>query len=116
MDKVPEEIEELSNAFSGGYFNTRIIQHHIYGEYQNGSPYDETYFAIHEVYYNGKDEIIAWTDEPVKVQFDDLQDFKDVLEQIDDAMMKTVLLLDNNNGEDLAIVDTHKMIKEINNE
>ena len=105
---VPEEIQELANAFNGSYWNTRIIKMHVDGKYDNGEEYHETYMGIFEVYYDKDNKPIAWTEDPISITFDDKDEFGDVLGHILDANDKTILeVIDGN------IVDTGILLKDL---
>lgn len=89
---IPKEIKNFVREIDGGYWNTRIIKH-ILKTKLGKKTIKETYYAIHEVYYNGKDEIWGWSEEPINLSFEDKQDFGEILRQMVEASEKPILQL-----------------------
>lgn len=84
--KIPKEVEELSEEISGGYWNTRVIRKFVE---------NESYMGVYEVYYKADDTIWAWSEDPISVTFNDIEEFGEVLGQIIKAAEKPVLELKN---------------------
>lgn len=57
---------------------------HEYEDVKNN--YKEEWYAIHEVFYNSKDEIVSWTQDPIEVVGDDYMTTLETLE----LMMKDI--------------------------
>lgn len=91
IDKEKEILEKLSEKFAD-YWNTRIIKHTV--KYLDKI---ETYYGIHEVYYDKEDKPVLWTSEPIDVTFQDKEEFEILLKQILDAKDRTILELDEEN-------------------
>ncbi len=107
IKEILEEAEEIAKDFDGGWWNYRVIEKTEKWD----SPFDrkihtENYYEIHEVYYNGKGEIIAWSENSISLYFESYRDFKDTLKHIKQATKRSVLKL-----EDDKLEDTHKLLK-----
>lgn len=108
---IPEDVKELSNIFDGSYWNTRILKIHVDGKYSNGEEYHEIYMGVFEVYYDKDDNPIAWSENPIRVSFNNKQDFGDVLIQILNANDRTILeVIDGN------IIDTGILLEDLEDE
>lgn len=94
MDIVEELTEQMAD-----YWNTRIIKHTVKGKYKNGKEYCETYYGIHEVYYDKQGKPIMWTENPIRLTFQDKEEFETLLKQILDANDRPVLELDEENNK-----------------
>ena len=91
-----DTIENVADKLCGGYWNTRVIKKHIDGKYENGEEYHETYMGIFEVYYDKNNNILGWSENPIQIQFEDLDGFSEMLRQQIDALKKPVLeVMDN---------------------
>ena len=99
-------------GFKGKYWNTRVIRTHVVYHFESGYVSDEYMFSIHEVYYNKKDKPIAWTENPISVQFGNENWLNGILEQIEDARKRTVLELENIDGKCGHLVDNGKMLSD----
>ena len=110
--EVPKEIEEMASSWSGGWFNYRIIEKENSYEGRDGKKYTDVYYEIHEVYYDGKGNPFAWTQNPISIWFEDRYDVKDIIQHIKKATKHTILkLIKDDEGEEL--IDTGKYIKNI---
>ena len=87
-----EEITKLTSELSD-YWNTRIIKHNEHGE---------TYYGIHEVYYDKDDKPVMWSDKPIKIVFEDEEELNTILRLILEAKYKTILEL-----KDEELIDTN---------
>lgn len=101
------DIKDLSEELSD-YWNTRIIKHIVTGKYENGKKYKETYYGVHEVYYDKKDKPVMWTEKPIRFCFEDEEGLDAQMQQILDAKKRTVLKEKNE-----KITDTKKFIWEM---
>ncbi len=63
-------------------FDNRIIKKDIYGE---------KHYEIHEVYYDENGKIIAYTEYPLRLIFDNKEDLNDILMGIFEAVDKPIL-------------------------
>ena len=88
--QIPKEIEDFAEDISGGYWNTRIIKH---------ITDDETYYAIHEVYYRKDDTIWSWSTDPIDVMFEDKNDFGEFAKHIMEAATRPILVLNKQADE-----------------
>ena len=95
---MEKEYEELFEKMAD-YWNTRIIKHNIKGFYNNGVEYNETYYGVHEVYYDKQGKPIMWTENPIRLTFQDKEEFEILLKQILDANSRPVLELDEENNK-----------------
>lgn len=111
--EVPEEVEEMANDLSGGWFNYRIIEKENSYEGKDGKQYTDIYYEIHEVYYNGKGEPFAWTENPISIWFEDKYDVKAIIQHIKKATKHTILKMVKDKYGDDSLVDTKKYIKDI---
>lgn len=103
MDLLRETIKE----FSGGWFNYRIVEKtRTYKT--TDKEIQETYYDIHEVYYDGKGKIIAWTQDPMTIYFENYSDVKFYIKAIKDASKKEILKIENN-----KLISTNKYMKDI---
>lgn len=111
--EVPEEIEEMAEHLSGGWWNYRIIEKTNTWEGVDKKTYTDTYYEIHEVYYNGRAEIWGWTQNPMSLWFEDGFDAKQSIKNIKKAMKHTILKLTTKENGDETLIDTGKYIKHI---
>lgn len=91
VPEIPKEVEELANDLSGGYWNARVVKKHVNGKYENGEEYDETYMGIFEVYYKANDEIWAWSENEIPMNFNGKEEFGEVINQYFNAAQRPVL-------------------------
>ena len=97
MTDIPEEIEEFAKVITGGYWNYRFIKIVVpYDELDDnlnktGKTRYETYYELHEVYYDKNDKIWSWSEEPIKVTPDDGEDLLEFIRYVLDASMKKAL-------------------------
>ena len=101
-----EEIEELANDLSGSYWNYRwlkiIVDIPKCDDDGNltGETYYESYYELHEVYYDNDEKPFMWTEDPVRLQTDDANELMDLIKKALDAAMKPVLLLTETDEKD----------------
>ena len=122
-EKVMEKLEDLRKDFEGGYFNYRVIEKEYIWEnnsnfteeeikeYKLDEP--ELYYEIHEVYYNGKDEIVAWTENPISIYFEDYYDVKDMIKHIKNSTKHKILKLIANEDGGEELIELNKYMKNI---
>lgn len=96
-EKIKDFIDEISLAWRGGHWNYRVI------EKSNGY---YIYYEIHEVYYDKNEEIIAWTENPVDLYFEDFRSLKLLTKRFKKAGRKTILKIENDD-----LIDTGKYLK-----
>ena len=114
--EIPPEILELAETFSGtkgGYFNYRIIETEEHWMDADNLDHKEYHYEIYEVYYNGLNEIIAWTQEPVSLYFDNNEDVKNMLRHIIEAANKKILKIKVNKDKEEELIELNKYIKDI---
>ena len=105
----------MKNPLSSGYWNYRLIEHKSSWKDTNGEEQIEKTFEIHEVYYDNNGKIIAWTENPVKLYFQSLDDLKATIRRLKKLKHKTILkLVEYIDGEKLE--DTGKLLKDINDD
>lgn len=110
-----KEIEELAKDFSGSYWNYRwlkIIQ--SFPEYDDdgnltGNTDYETYYELHEVYYDNNEKPFMWTEDAVNATVDNAEDLMDFVKNALNAAMQPVLLL-NKNEDKTTIEETNEYI------
>jgi hypothetical protein len=66
-----------------GYWNHRVVKRMINNEVSYG---------IHEVFYNDDNSIYAYTDEPIQVQCESLEDLREYLQWMLNCIDKEVLV------------------------
>jgi hypothetical protein len=52
---------------------------------------DSIYYAIHEVYYDEDGKVNGWTEEPIRILAESLEDLKFTLERLVECFDKPVL-------------------------
>jgi hypothetical protein len=52
---------------------------------------DSIYYAIHEVYYDENGKVTGWTEEPIRILEESLQDLKITLQRLLESFDNTVL-------------------------
>lgn len=109
---VPEEIEELANDLSGGWWNYRLIEKENRWKNKAGKEYFEKYFEIHEVYYKADGEIWAWSENPMSIYFEDFKEVGQLIKQIKNATRKPVLRLVKGVDGKEELVPTMKTLKQ----
>lgn len=95
---------EEENELDSRWWNYRFIEK----EYTSKT-YKEIYYDIHEVFYNSKGEIVAWSTDPAPFCCENYKDFKIYLKQIKQASKKTILKYDTKDKNKL--IDTHQVLK-----
>ena len=123
ISEAMQKAEDLAKDFDGGYFNYRIVEKEY--KWKNNSNLDEEtikrykldepeiYYEIHEVYYNGKNEIVAWTTNPISIYFETYYDIRDTINHIKKAASTKILkLVEDENGDD-SLIELDKYIKDI---
>ena len=117
MDKdnqvIPPEIEELAESFDDGYFNYRIIEKEIQWADVEGENHIEYYYELYEVYYNSKNEIIAWTENPVPLCFEEDSDIDTVIIHINEARKKKILKLLREDSDNEELIELDKYMRDI---
>jgi hypothetical protein len=68
------------------YWNHRIIKH------TNKDGY--SYFGIHEVFYNSKDEIYGYSNEPIDISESTLDELRETLQMMMSCLNKEILEAD----------------------
>ena len=105
------------------YWNTRVIRHKIIDHFGEEESINYCY-EIHEVYYDKHNNPTSWTEHPIRLYFESLEDLWGVLEHITDATSHTVLELtttiryegDKLCSDDSDLVDTGKTLMELERE
>ena len=64
-------------------WNHRVMKH--------TNDHGETYYRIHEVFYDGKDVVSGWTQEPIAPVGENKKDLKKELKRMLDSLDKPVL-------------------------
>ena len=107
LNEILEEAEEIASDFDGGWWNYRIIEKtERWKGHFDKKFHTETYYEIHEVYYNGKGKIVAWTENAVTLDFFSWKDYKDTMKYLKKAAKRTILKLDND-----ELIDTHRLLR-----
>lgn len=101
-----EEVEELAKEFSGSYWNYRWLKIIVSipkvdeNLQETGETDYESYYELHEVYYDNDEKPFMWTEDPVRLQTDDANELMDLIKKALDAAMKPVLLLTETDEKD----------------
>lgn len=74
-------------------WNHRIIRHVESRTHMD----DSIYYAIHEVYYDENGKVNGWTEEPIRIMEESLEDLKVTLQRLLESFDNPVL--DNETGE-----------------
>lgn len=114
--EILEEAEEVAKDWSGGWWNSRVIEKESRWKDKSGKEYFEKYFEIHEVYYNGEGEIIAWSQDPLGIYFENVKDVRPTIKQIKKAIKKPVLRLIKESEDQEELVPTMKTLKQYKKE
>lgn len=114
INKIRNKYNELVALFKGGYWNYRIIQKTNSYKLSSDKIISETYYEIHEVYYNEKNEIVAWSQEPMSIYFQNYNDYVITLKQIKKAIKYPILKLEGSEKENTEkLIETNKYLKDI---
>ena len=105
---IKETTEELSSSFSGGWWNYRLIEKVRSWTDISSKTYTDIFYEIHEVYYNSHGSIIAWSEGPMSIYFEDYSDYKEIKKHLKSAYKNTVLKLEND-----SLIETNKTLKQI---
>lgn len=105
MEEKLENAKKLAKEMIGGYWNTRIIRKYIDGKYQDGEEYHEVYMGMYEVYYKGDGTILGWTEEPMRIIFEDREELGAIIGQLIEATEKPILEL-----KDDKIIETNEVL------
>lgn len=111
-EDLKDTIKELSNTFSDGWFNYRIVEKEHKWNDIDDSIISELYYEIHEVYYGADGDIIAWTENPISIYFENIFDANDTIKHIKDAIKKPILKYDPDTDGD-SLYETDKYLKDI---
>lgn len=111
--EIIEKAKDLAKDCEGGYFNYRIIEKEDKWTDLDGVEWTEYYYEIHEVYYNGKDEIIAWTENPINVYFETYSDVRDTINHIKKASNAKILKLITKEDGDEELIELDTYMKDI---
>ena len=107
-----EEIEELANDLSGGWWNYRVIEKENRWTNKADKEYFEKYFEIHEVYYKEDGEIWAWSENPMSIYLENFKEVGQLMKQIKKAIKRPVLKLVKGTDEEEELVPTMKTLKQ----
>lgn len=112
---IPEEIEELANEWSEGWWNYRVVEkEHAWKSQATGKEYFQKYFEIHEVYYDKDGKIIAWAEKPLNLQLEYFTEWKFLKKSIDRAIRKPILrYIPASDMEDEDLVPTKMYLKKV---
>lgn len=115
---IPKYIDDFAESIEGGWWNYRLIEKESKWTDKNNKEHIDTYYEIHEVYYNGKGEIWSWSENPMSLYFESKYDVKECLKQIKQASKHNILKLEKHidpedNKEYDRLIDTKKKIKDI---
>ena len=107
-DKIPKEVEELSEDLSGGWWNYRIVEKRDeWTSNQTGNKYYNISFVLKEVYYKADGSICSWTEGDTALVFDNIKDVKFLFKAIKKAARHNVLKEVND-----KMIDTGKRMKD----
>ena len=68
-------------------WNHRIIRHIEHRTHMD----DSIYYAIHEVYYDEDGKVKGWTEEPIRILEESLEDLKATLQRLSESFNNPVL-------------------------
>lgn len=108
-----EEAEELANEWTGGYWNYRLIEKENKWTGVDNKEYIDIYYEIHEVYYDGKGKVIAWSENPMSLYFENKHDVSFILKRIKKATKKSILKLVKKDNGDEDLISTNRFLKNI---
>ena len=107
-NKIPKEVEELSEDLSGGWWNYRIVEKRDeWTSKQTGNKYYNISFVLKEVYYKADGSIWSWTEGDTALVFDNIKDVKFLFKAIKKAARHNVL-----KEVDDKMIDTGKRMKD----
>ena len=107
-NKIPKEVEELSEDLSGGWWNYRIVEKRDeWTSNQTGNKYYNISFVLKEVYYKADGSIWSWTEGDTALVFDNIKDVKFLFKAIKKAARHNVL-----KEVDDKMIDTGKRMKD----
>lgn len=96
-DKLAEKIyDKLAEEVGDGWFNYRLVEVREYFKNKNidnGKKHYTMWIELREVYYTEDGEIWGFTENPVKLWFNTLNDMKFFIKAMKQAKKKTVLRL-----------------------
>lgn len=123
MNKAIKRMLKKLGHDTFSYWNTRVIRHKIIDHFGEEETINSCY-EIHEVYYDKHNNPTSWTEHPIRLYFESLEDLWGVLEHITDATSHTVLELtttikyegDKLCSDDSDLVDTGKTLMELERE
>lgn len=108
MNEIPEEVEELADDISGGWWNYRMIEKKDeWTSNQTGNTYYNITFVVKEVYYRPDGSIWSWTENNMGLDFESEKDIKFLFKSLKRAAKKTVL-----KEVDDKMIDTGKRMKD----
>lgn len=111
--EIPSEVEELAESFNRGYFNFRLIEKETRWTDADNKEKIEYYYEIHDVYYNDKDEIVAWSEEPTSLYLEYGSDVEDLINHITEASSKKILKIIKDSDDEDELIELNKYIKDI---
>lgn len=76
-------------------WNHRIIRHIEPRTHMD----DSIYYAIHEVYYDEDGKVNGWTEEPIRIMEESLEDLKVTLQRLTESFDNPVI--DYDTGQDI---------------
>lgn len=109
-----ENKQEKPNDNWSTYWNYRIVKKTAsYTSKESGLSVSDTFYEIHDFYYNDKDKIVAWGENPVSIYFTDYRDYKDFFKLIRKASKFTILeFIEEDNKT--KVINTGLYLKDIN--
>ena len=120
-EKLEEKYKDLTGAFKGGYWNYRIIEKESRFTYKDGKYAGKTrvelYYEIHEIYYDGDGNPVAWSADPMRIYFQEKGDPKYYIKRIREACKHKIFKIEeyiDDNGEKCeTLVKLDKRIKDL---
>lgn len=106
-------MNNLNKLFKNGYWNYRFVQKTVTYTLKNNKKISESYYDIHEIYYNEKNEIIAWSEEPMQLNIQSYNDYKTIIKQIKKASKYKILKLEKLEDKSEKLLETNLYIKNI---
>lgn len=112
IEKLKEEVKDENSEITTAYWNYRIVKHT--STYKLGEEeICDTYYNIHEFYYNKFDKIIAWSEDSTPLIFEDYSDFKTILNQFKQASKYPILEFIEEDENKVKVINTGLYLKDI---
>ena len=104
IERLQEKYKYLIGEFKDGYWNYRVIEKESRFTYKDGKYAGKTrvelYYEIHEIYYDGEGNPVAWSADPMRMYFQEKEDPKYYIKRIREASRHKIFKLEEYVDED----------------